>query len=83
MPVQARSRPGACKSIDYPPRDWPGLSGEFCWHNTGFPGQAPFLWLQSAGPGSLQQSPAEGGSFAPASSTTFQLPSGCLRQMVR
>ena len=33
-------------------------------------------------PGSLQQSPAAGGSFAPASSTTFQVPSACLRHMV-
>ena len=32
--------------------------------------------------GSLQQSPASGGSLLPASRTTFQLPSGCLRQMV-
>jgi hypothetical protein len=32
--------------------------------------------------GNLQQSPAPAGSFAPASSTTFQLPSGSLRHMV-
>ena len=32
--------------------------------------------------GSLQQSPAAAGSLAPASSTTFQLPSGCLRHIV-
>src|ERR1700722_3762722 len=32
--------------------------------------------------GSLQQSPAAGASFAPASSTTFQLPSGSLRHTV-
>jgi len=37
---------------------------------------------QFPGPGSLQQSPAAAGSFAPASSATFQLPSGCLRQIV-
>jgi len=32
--------------------------------------------------GRRQQSPASGGSFAPASRATFQVPSGCLRQMV-
>lgn len=30
----------------------------------------------------LQQSPAEGGSFALASNTIFQVPSGCRRQML-
>ncbi len=37
-----------------------------------------FQWLE----GNLQQSPAAAGSFAPASRTTFQLPSDCFRQMV-
>jgi hypothetical protein len=32
--------------------------------------------------GTLQQSPEAAGSLLPASRTTFQLPSGCLRQMV-
>src|ERR1035438_6286160 len=57
--------------------DWdaaPERGGGFSWARPASAIQFPT--------GSLQQSPAAAGSLAPASRTTFQLPFGCLRQMV-
>jgi len=49
---------------------------------TGADGRELFCHNGHQGVGSLQQSPAEAGSLAPASSTTFQLPSFSLRHTV-